>query len=171
MRAVQLIGYGGIDKLVYREDMPTPVPGEDEVLIKVGACGMNNTDINLRTRWYDRAVNSDLSEQMGLKGADDGRQPDDETSASWNRETVGFPRIQGAAIAGRIVAAGAAVPDERVGERVLVDPQVRDMSMPLRAQLVAYVGGERDGGFAEYAAIPAANAFAIETDLSDAELS
>jgi NADPH:quinone reductase-like Zn-dependent oxidoreductase len=32
------------------------------------------------------------------------------------------------------------------------------------------IGSERDGGFAEYVAVPAENAHAIESDLSDAEL-
>jgi NADPH:quinone reductase-like Zn-dependent oxidoreductase len=29
--------------------MPTPTPGADEVLVRVGAAGVNNTDINMRT--------------------------------------------------------------------------------------------------------------------------
>jgi NADPH:quinone reductase-like Zn-dependent oxidoreductase len=46
MSAVLLTGHGGIEKLEYREDVPVPVPGEGEVLIRVGAAGINNTDIN-----------------------------------------------------------------------------------------------------------------------------
>jgi len=49
MRAVVVTGHGGLDKLEYREDWPTPKPGPGEVLIKVDACGVNNTDINTRT--------------------------------------------------------------------------------------------------------------------------
>ena len=49
MRAVVLTGHGGLDKLVYREDVPTPRPGPGEVVVAVGACGLNNTDINTRT--------------------------------------------------------------------------------------------------------------------------
>jgi NADPH:quinone reductase-like Zn-dependent oxidoreductase len=48
MSAVLLIGHGGLDKLVYRQDVPIPRPGPGEVLIEVGACGMNNTDVNTR---------------------------------------------------------------------------------------------------------------------------
>ena len=44
MRAVLLTGYGGFDKLDYRDDVPVPVPGSNEVLIRVGAAGVNNTD-------------------------------------------------------------------------------------------------------------------------------
>ncbi|RVC89599.1 alcohol dehydrogenase, partial [Mesorhizobium sp. M2A.F.Ca.ET.017.03.2.1] len=52
MRAVVLTGHGGLDKLHYREDWPIPVPASGQVLIRVGACGLNNTDINTRTAWY-----------------------------------------------------------------------------------------------------------------------
>ena len=39
--------------LVYRTDMPVPVPGRSEVLIKAAA-GVNNTDINTRIGWYSK---------------------------------------------------------------------------------------------------------------------
>lgn len=170
MRAVLLTGFGGIDKLQYRDDVPVPRAGNGEVLVRVGACGMNNTDINLRTRWYDRDVNESLSEDVGLKGAGDPKKTDADTSGTWKEEKIVFPRIQGAAVVGAIVAVGDAVDRSRIGERVIVDPQVRDLSLPERAQLVAYLGGERDGGFAEYTAVPAENAHAIESSLTDAEL-
>ncbi len=56
MRAVLLTGNGGFDKLEYREDVPVPVPGPGDVLIRVGAAAVNNTDINTRTAWYSRSV-------------------------------------------------------------------------------------------------------------------
>jgi NADPH:quinone reductase-like Zn-dependent oxidoreductase len=46
MRAVVLSGHGGLDKLEYHQDWPTPKPASGEVLVRVGACGLNNTDIN-----------------------------------------------------------------------------------------------------------------------------
>ncbi|MGO4567975.1 alcohol dehydrogenase family protein [Rhizobium sp. 2YAF20] len=170
MRAVLLTGFGGIDKLEYRDDVSVPQPSDSEVLVRVGACGMNNTDINLRTRWYDRDVNEGLSEEVGIKGAVGSRKTDAETAGTWKEETIVFPRIQGAAIVGTIAAVGGSVDSSRIGQRVIVDPQVRDLSLPERAQLVAYLGGERDGGFAEYAVVPAENAYTIESELSDAEL-
>lgn len=45
MKAVLLTGHGGLEKLVYREDVPIPKTAKGEVLIKVGAAGVNNTDI------------------------------------------------------------------------------------------------------------------------------
>jgi NADPH:quinone reductase-like Zn-dependent oxidoreductase len=164
MRATVLTGHGGVDKLVYREDVPTPAAAQGEVLIQVGACGVNNTDINTRTAWYDAAVESGVTKELGLRGRDDG------AAASWNRSTVAFPRIQGAAVVGRVAAVGAGVDEARVGARVIVDPSVRDQSLPHRAQLVEYLGSERDGGYAEYVAVPAVNAHVIDSPHSDAEL-
>lgn len=51
MNAVLLNGYGGLEKLEYTQ-IPKPIPQNGEVLIKVGACSVNNTDINTRTGWY-----------------------------------------------------------------------------------------------------------------------
>ena len=48
MKGVHLIGHGGVEKLVFKSDIPKPEPKDDEVLIKVSAAGVNNTDINTR---------------------------------------------------------------------------------------------------------------------------
>ncbi|MYG60474.1 MAG: alcohol dehydrogenase, partial [Acidimicrobiales bacterium] len=52
MRAALLMGHGGPEMIEVRDDVPVPVPGPDDVLIKVAACGINNTDINTRVAWY-----------------------------------------------------------------------------------------------------------------------
>ncbi|MYF85103.1 MAG: alcohol dehydrogenase, partial [Rhodospirillaceae bacterium] len=54
MAAVQLVGHGGLDKLHYRTDVPTPAPGPGKVLIEVAAAGVNNTDINTRIGSYSK---------------------------------------------------------------------------------------------------------------------
>ena len=54
MRGVWLTGHGGPDKLEVRSDIPIPRPGPREVLIRVAAAGINNTDINTRTAWYSK---------------------------------------------------------------------------------------------------------------------
>ena len=54
MRAMFLIAHGGPEALLYRADIPVPKPGTFEVLIKVGAAGVNNTDINTRVGWYSK---------------------------------------------------------------------------------------------------------------------
>ena len=47
MKAVVLREHGGIDKLLY-EDVQTPRPGPGEVLVKIGASGVNHLDHDLR---------------------------------------------------------------------------------------------------------------------------
>ncbi len=49
MKAIVLSGHGDIEANEYHEDWPTPqITNPDDVLIKVHACGMNNTDVNTR---------------------------------------------------------------------------------------------------------------------------
>ncbi|MGW2325481.1 alcohol dehydrogenase family protein [Streptomyces sp. NPDC001700] len=150
MRAVLLTGFGGPEKLVYREDVPEPRPGPDEVRVRVGATALNNTDIWTREGAY-------------------GSADDPGSSAGWRREPLAFPRIQGADVAGRIDEVGAGVPASRVGERVLLDPMIYQGG---ERELVTteYLGSERDGGFAEFVTVPAGNAHAVDTPLSDAQL-
>ena len=149
MRAVLLVGHGGPEMLEYREDVPDPEPAAGEVLIRVGAAALNNTDIWTREGAY-------------------GAERDQGVPRGW-REPLSFPRIQGADIAGSIEAVGPGISQERVGERVLVDNALYsgDGEGLFDAGIV---GSERDGGFAELVVVPAENAHAIVSDLSDAEL-
>lgn len=165
MRGVHLTGNGGLDKLVYREDIPVPVPGPGEVLVKVGACGMNNTDVNTRTAWYSRTVTA-ATGQGGAEGFAQAQEHD----STWGGASLTFPRIQGADVAGRIVDVGPGIETSRLGDRVLLDPWLRDPAKPEDRALAGYFGSERDGGYAEYTTIPETNAFRIESDLSDSEL-
>ena len=164
MNAVVLTGHGGLDKLVYTE-MPTPQPDVGEVLIKVGACGLNNTDINTRTAWYSKSVDAALGSRA-VAGFD---QADAEDS-SWGSRSLDFPIIQGADVAGEIVAVGADVDAARIGERVLIDPWLLGHGDWLNPENSGYFGSESHGGFAEYTKVRAANAVAVESPLSDAEL-
>lgn len=120
MSAVLLTGHGGFDKLDYRTDIRTPRPKPGEVLIKVAAAGMNNTDINTRIGWYSKSVTSETN-----AGGATGFGSIDDDDASWSGTTLQFPRIQGADICGHIVEVGAGVPSERIGERVLVRNMLR----------------------------------------------
>jgi NADPH:quinone reductase-like Zn-dependent oxidoreductase len=165
MRAVQTTGHGGLEKLEYREDVETPTPASGEVLIRVGACGMNNTDINTRTAWYSKSV-TEATDAGGAGGFGQAKSGD----STWGGASISFPRIQGADVAGTVVAVGDGVPDERVGERVLVDPWMRDADDPGNRNMAGYFGSERDGGYAEYTTAPAGNAFPIDSLYSDAEL-
>lgn len=159
MRAVLLTANGGFDKLELRSDVPVLIPGPGEVLIEVGAAGVNNTDINTRIGWYSKAVAEATAAggASGIAGAqDDG----------WSGTAFQFPRIQGADACGRIVAMGDDVDLARIGERVLVEPVFRGAD---RFDAV-YFGSEVDGAFADYARVPSAHAHRIESGLSDVEL-
>lgn len=164
MNAVLLKGHGGFDQLEFREDVPVPRPEEGAVLVKIGAAGVNNTDINTRTAWYSRAVSEGTTAAAAQEGFDSARAED----SGWTGAEHRFPRIQGADGCGRIVAVGAGVEAERIGSRVLIEPVIR-LGMPGRPQVI-YFGSECDGAFAEYACVPSANAHAISSSLSDAEL-
>ena len=165
MRGVYLTGNGGLDKLVYRDDIPVPVPQADEVLVKVGACGMNNTDINTRTAWYSKSVTAETG-----SGGSEGFAEAQSDDSTWGGSGLTFPRIQGADVAGRIVGVGKDVDDNRIGERVLIDPWIRDPRVPTDRSLAGYFGSERDGGYAEYTTTPSVNAYRVDTELSDTEL-
>jgi NADPH:quinone reductase-like Zn-dependent oxidoreductase len=164
MKAVLLNGRGGFEQLEYRDDVPVPEPGAGEVLIQVGAAGVNNTDINTRTGWYAKAV----TEGTTLSGAAAGYADLAAGNTSWSGRPAQFPRIQGADACGRIVRTGAGVSPRRVGERVLVEPAFR---VPGGSHYqVLYFGSECDGAFAEFAVAPSAYAHPIESALSDIEL-
>ena len=159
MRAVLLTGHGGYDKLNFRDDVPLPIPGPNDVLIHVAAAGVNNTDINTRIGWYSKAVAeaTDVGAASGIAGAqDDG----------WSGAAFQFPRIQGADACGRIVAVGDNVDPARIGERVLVEPVFRGSS---RFDIL-YFGSELDGGFADYTCVPSLHAHCVNSELSDIEL-
>ncbi|MEM8811019.1 MAG: alcohol dehydrogenase family protein [Pseudomonadota bacterium] len=166
MGAVVLTGHGGLDTLVYRDDWPTPKPGPGDVVVKVGACGLNNTDINTRTGWYAKTVTEGITDAGGRSGFDTG----DMEPGGWGDQPIRFPRIQGADVAGTIAAVGEGVDASRLGERVMIDPWLLGAGIWLDPDRSAYFGSECDGGYADYTKVRAENAIPIRSDLSDAEL-
>ncbi len=166
MAAVLLNGHGGLDKLEYVENYPTPVPARGEVLIEVGACGLNNTDINTRTAWYSKKVTEGITDEGGKAGFGDV----DETRASWGNASLTFPRIQGADVAGRIVAIGRGVAKSRIGERVIIDPWLLGYGDWCNPNQSGFFGSECDGGYAQYTKVRSENALKIESEYSDAQL-
>lgn len=150
MRAVQLIGHGGYEMLDVRSDVPLPQIGNQQVLIRVSAAGVNNTDINTRIGWYSK--NDQSSDDAG-----------------WGGNALDLPRIQGADVCGEIVAVGFGVSEHRIGERVIVEPSMHQIEgKPLSSPW--YFGSDCDGAFAEYAKVDARYAHKISSTLSDAEL-
>ena len=150
MRGVWLTGHGGPDKLSVRDDIPVPRPGSGEVLVRVAAAALNNTDINTRTAWYSKSEGA----------SEDG---------SWSGSPIRFPRIQGADVCGRIVSVGTAVSKDRIGERILIEPCIREANGQTLEQ-PWYFGSECDGGFSDYTVVAARHAYKIESRLSDTEL-
>ncbi|WP_189468740.1 alcohol dehydrogenase catalytic domain-containing protein [Litchfieldella qijiaojingensis] len=154
MAAMLLTGHGGIDKLVYRQDVPTPKPARGEVLVKVTATAKNNTDRKAREGLYPTEDKGDVTSfQIG------------------GSPTLTFPRIQGADVAGRVVAVGEGVDAERIGQRGLLDfnlyaDERRDINLT-----PDYYGHGADGGFAEYIAVPSDQFHAVgNPEFADAQL-
>ena len=150
MKAVQMVSHGGPEALVVNPSVPVPVPGIGDVLVRVLAAAVNNTDINTRIGWYSKSE----------EGTDD---------ASWSGQAMVFPRIQGADVCGEIVAVGDGVDPARIGERVLIEPCIR-VAGGQALETPWYFGSECDGAFAEFARVAAVHAFAIDSPLTDIEL-
>lgn len=164
MTAVLLTGHGGLDKLEVHDSVPVPTPKPGEVLIKVAAAGVNNTDVNTRIGWYSKAVKGDTN-----AGGATGFQTVDDDDASWSGQPLTFPRIQGADCCGHIVAVGEGVDASRLGARVLVRNMLRSY-VDYRPYECWTFGSECDGAFAQYAVAPARETHTVSCDWSDAEL-
>lgn len=88
MKAVQMHGYGSVDQLRY-EEVPTPVPGPNEVLVKLAATSVNPIDWKIRR--------GDRQSTLALQ----------------------FPVILGRDVAGEISATGAGVSGFKPGQKVM----------------------------------------------------
>lgn len=161
MRAFVLHGHGDFEVLKFHDDWPTPKPTEGQVLVKVKACGLNNTDVNTRTGWYSKGVTEGTT-----GGSYEGASNED---GGWDGG-IQFPRIQGGDAAGVVAAVGEGVDSSLIGKRCLVDTIIRDWNDPVNYHKCDYLGSALDGGFADYMVIDHQNICPIETDWSDAEL-
>ncbi|MCL4488646.1 MAG: zinc-binding dehydrogenase [Chloroflexi bacterium] len=139
MRAVVVSHYHGELEVMPR---PVPRPAPGEVLLRVRASGLCSTDLHLLQ----------------------GRMPLGE-----------LPRILGHESAGEIVELGEGVSGWKIGDRATVAIDVVCgvcrhclTGQTQRCTAVKRIGFERDGGHAEYVAVPAANLVAIPPELDDA---
>jgi len=162
MRAMVLTGHGNMDRLVWHDDWPKPVPGAGQALIRVAACGLNNTDVNTRTAWYSKGT-AEATTGTALDGVA-------EEDATWGGAGIRFPRIQGADVCGTVEAVGAGADDGLIGKRVLIDPWLRDWLDPLNMNKAGYFGSECDGGFAEYTCVDTRNVYPVQSKMGDVEL-
>ncbi len=164
MWGMVLTGHGGLDMLQWRDDLPVMAPAEGEVLIRVLASSVNNTDINTRTGWYSKAVRGDTASGATTGNAD--TNPDD---ASWSGKPIPFPLIQGADCCGEIIAVGNHVSPHRVGERVLVRA-LQSVTNADGSHETHTLGTDSPGSFAQYLCCRAHDALAVTCDWTDLEL-
>ena len=120
-------------------DIPTPEPGE--VRIRVEASAMNHLDL-----WMRRGLPIEIP----------------------------MPHIGGADIAGVVEKTGPGVIRSLLGKRVVVDPSLEydwyrlAPSMGSSAEPFQIIGEHTQGGFAEYAVVPAMNVVEIPDHVSSA---
>lgn len=144
-----LTGHGGPERLQWR-DVPVPEPGPGEVLVRVSAAALNNTDVWMRTGSY-------------------GRPGDPDARAGW-RGPVEFPRVQGGDAVGVVDRVGPDVSDDLKGRRVLVDPALYDGDGP-DARPIGLLGSEADGAFSGFLLASARRVHDVQdSPLSDEEL-
>ena len=127
-----------IGKFSYKE-IETSEPGEDEVLVRVRSCGICGSDI---PRVYKDGAHV-------------------------------MPLVPGHEFSGEVVSATASHNRRWEGKRVGVYPLIPCMSCPqcLEGQYemcrsYGYLGSRRDGGFAEYAAVPVRNLIELPDTVS-----
>ena len=162
MMAVVTTGNGGYDKLEYcRVPVPALKPGE--VLLRVLAAGINNTEINTRLGWYSSSVTGDTASTATEQEAN----AEQKTDGGWNEATP-FPLIQGTDCCGRVVQTGDPDDSGLLNRRVLVRACMRPKGYDFMDNL--WMASDFDGAFAEYVKVPVNEVFPIDCDWSDAEL-
>lgn len=134
MRAAVFSEFGG-PEVVGVGDTPIPEPGAGEVRLRVEASAMNHLDL-----WIRRGLPIETP----------------------------MPHIGGSDIAGTIDALGPGVEGVPVGARVVVDPSLdydwyddQHQGTGFARRSLRLIGEHTQGGFAEYATVPAANLLAV----------
>jgi alcohol dehydrogenase len=162
MMAVVTTGNGGYEKLVY-QSVPIPVPKSGEVLLRVLAAGINNTEINTRLGWYSSSVKGDTASTATTQEA----HAEQKADGGWNEATP-FPLIQGTDCCGSVVQTTDPADDALLGKRVLVRACMRPNGYDVADNV--WMASDFDGAFAQYVKVPSKEVFPIECDWSDEEL-
>lgn len=123
------------------EERPLPVPGVGEVRVKISLAGICGSDSHIYR----------------------GHNP-----------FAKYPRVIGHEFFGVIDAVGEGVTDKFHGQRVCVDPVIScghcypcSVGKPNVCTSLVVLGVHRDGGFSEYAVVPAKNAWVVAPTIAD----
>lgn len=123
------------------EERPLPVPGAGDVRVKIKLAGICGSDSHIYR----------------------GHNP-----------FAKYPRVIGHEFFGVIDAVGEGIDAGRLGERVSVDPVIScghcypcSVGKPNVCTSLVVLGVHRDGGFSEYAVVPAKNAWTIPDTIPD----
>ena len=157
MSGVLLTRHGGPEALAWSDTIPVPHPGPGQVLVRVAAAGVNNTDINTRIGWYAPDVT----------GATD--EVDQDVDAGGWGGALHFPRIQGGDLCGYVVAMGERV-HLPLGARVTCPINLPRPTADAPTGFIA-LGSELDGAFAQFCLVEAADLYDVTVSpLSDVEI-
>lgn len=139
MRAAIFYDNGG-PEVVRIEQVSRPDPGPGQVLVQVRAAAMNHLDL-----WVRRGIPIETT----------------------------MPHIGGSDVAGVVAEVGQGVDPARVGERVVLNPSLwcgrcRECARGEESLCVRYriLGEHTDGGFAEFVAAPALNAYVLPDEVT-----
>ncbi len=132
------------EKGLWLEEVPVPVTGPNDVLLKVSKSAICGTDLHIY-KWDE-----------------------------WARQTIKPPLVIGHEFMGTVVEVGSEVDRVKVGERVTVEGHIscgfcrncRRGRQHICDNTVG-IGVQRNGGFAEYISIPAKNVMHIDNRISD----
>jgi threonine 3-dehydrogenase len=132
------------EKGIWMENVPMPEPGPNDVLIKIKKSAICGTDLHIY-KWDE-----------------------------WAQKTIKTPVIIGHEYMGTVVEVGSEVDRVKTGERVTVEGHIscgfcrncRRGRQHICDNTIA-IGVNRDGGFAEYIAVPAKNVLHVDTSIPD----
>jgi alcohol dehydrogenase len=162
MKAIVTTGNGGYDHLVYKE-VPIPEILADEVLIKVLAAGINNTEINTRLGWYSSSINSSTNEISNTKK----NLTLPKNDGGWNEQTP-FPLIQGTDCCGVVVSVANEKNKYLLNKRVLIRPCIRKYNFDSLDNI--WMGSDFNGAFSQFVKIKSSEVFPVECNWTDAEI-
>jgi alcohol dehydrogenase len=160
MSGVWLTGHGGPEALKWSDEIPVPKLGAGQVLVRVLAAAINNTDINTRIGWYSSDVTSateDVCEDAEVE------------KGGW-AGALNFPIIQGGDICGEVVALGEGVTTREIGMRLTSQINIPRPTADRPTGFVA-LGSEIDGAFAQYCLLEVEETFDVSSSpLSNVEI-